>query len=314
MLLAFTFFLINGCADKSDPFSIDNCSNRIAIVASIPTQTELAGKPLTAYILEGVDTLDTYQLIDRESSIPFTGDVEKTYRLVVETDENSFQSDFIFKELMMRLAGNPLKVSLSPSLKLFITASENQTEEIFNIDLGGSGKILIQWPDGTEETVTLPDSRSKVFTKGNYQVRITGDLSGITSFNAFGYSAGISKINGLTQLSALQHFGVSGYFDSKLDFRVNESLTNLDLFEISPKTIVLPAQHQLNMFTYTRGDGPITSKEIDDLINNIYENTVDNNVQNGVLHFGESENVSTGTEEKVHTLVDSYGWEIEFNY
>jgi hypothetical protein len=314
ILLLFSVVSLVYCTEEPDRVLVNNSFHHIPIVASIPNETVLSGQPAKAYFIHGEDTLSAYNLSEGVTSVPFNWDEEKTYRLVIEKGDYSFQTDFIFKELKALLVGRPLNVSLSPSLKLFISASENTTEEIFVIDLGGTGEIIIQWPDGTEETVTLPDSRSKVFTEGNYQVKIKGDLNNITSFDVFGYNAGISKINGLSQLSELQRLGLSGYYDSQLDFRGNESISYLDLFEVSPKSITLPSQHNLNTLTYTRSDGPITTKEIDYLIDNIYENSLNYNVRNGVIHFGESEDLSPATQQKVNTLKEDYGWEIEFNY
>lgn len=266
-------------------------------------------------IYDGEMLLAEFMSRGAEDNFSFDGEPGKQYLLTVlkqdfETYTARFSPDGLNKG-----AQGVLKVRMKPVLELAVnTWGEN---DFYNIALDGKGVITIVWPDSNTEILAMPLSTGMELSGADGQeILIKGDISGITSFNAFGYNTAITEISGLKHLRNLTSFSPGRLILSEaLDLRHSRNLETLDVFEATlPDWLRFPKHHALSHITVTLSDRLITTPEIDDLINNVYDNSTRRDIRNGTIHLTNSDTPSPQAEQLVEMLEVEYGWRIELNY
>lgn len=207
-----------------------------------------------------------------------------------------------------------VNVALKPAMGLAITTFGD--DDLYVIELEGSGFVEVEWPDGTVESGMLPLSAGRELDTGTgRQILLKGDVQGITSFRAFGYNTAITDISGLKHMRQLATFlpGMLRSADA-LDFRHNKMLQTVDLFEARlPEWIKLPEQHVIESFTLTLGDRHITTEEIDMLVDNIYKNSVRRDIYGGTISLSGSDTPSANALDKIQILEERFQWNIDLN-
>lgn len=83
---------------------------------------------------------------------------------------------------------------------------------------------------------------------------------------------------------------------------------------VLPDWLRFPKHHALSHITITLSDRLITTAEIDDLINNVYDNSTRRDIRSGTIHLSNSDTPSQQAEQMINMLEMEYGWSIELNY
>ena len=154
----------------------------------------------SAYVMDGPDTLQRYNLAANINLVSFNEDTDLTYTLLVIKDAHArYQLNFNYSDLIASLAGQPLKIYLTPALTL-INHVDLVSSDLFETILDGTAgaNITVDWGDGTSTPYTF--GSSSLFLDHNYTttrnfVTITGNINMITSFYAFYGDGMIDRIN-----------------------------------------------------------------------------------------------------------------------
>jgi hypothetical protein len=191
---------------------------------------------------------------------------------------------------------------------------------------GSSGKITINWGDGTDSAFTFTDNElglEKIYAApGRYEITITGDLKNIQRFQS-SYGEGVfDSVNfkNLTGLESLRIGLTPG--PEVIDLSTNRKLREVMLTDINELTVIrLPKNHSISSASIA-GPNNLSSSTVDEVINSIYEAAVKRKIYNGYFNvmylFYENPEVakdlvgppSSTSVAKLRTLQDVYGWEI----
>lgn len=295
-------------------FNID-VVNPVEIAVFIMKNGGISFTKAKMIILQGETLISSHTILPKINIIGLKGDPAKTYTLtVIKNGYTTFTKTFTYHELKQELAGKPLKVMLEPELKL--TTAVLTDEDDYIIDLEGTGSITVVWPDGMQESHTLPASLGIRMPKGTgHVIQLSGDLETISRIRAFGYNTKISALSGmehLTGVKSLQPGWVD--LDVPLDLSANTKLELVDLFHVTlPEWLILPEEHYINSITLSLSDRLISSDEIDLLINNLYDNAVKRDIYDGMIALTGSDTPSANAVEKIRVLTDKYRWKIALN-
>jgi hypothetical protein len=295
-------------------FSVDVMSPLQISVLLIENETA-SFTTAQADIYDGENLIHTYSLGAKVNTIGFSEDREKTYSIVIhKRGYGQFKRYFTYNALVEELGGQPLKVTLEPTVELEIISIYGE-EEPFALTLTGSGKVKIKGSEWFSGTYTLPVEFTELYLPdGNYSIEITGDIQMITGLESFGYHTGIKTMVGFQHMTALQGFSPGMYFNDEIDFSHNAHIKFIDLWFLeSPDWLILPEDHSIKIFTLFLTENPASGEQLDRLLNNIHRNAVEKSIHNGSFSFADTEYPSSAAMDKLFELHDVYGWEINVN-
>jgi hypothetical protein len=283
-----------------------------------------------AYILNGTDTLQHFDLKARVNTLFFSGDRDANYTLVVTkagyaTDTREFNFN--------QLDNKPLQVYLqaenseTKTLRLWynpIVHPEEPPIVRFSMILGAEEQadITVNFGDGTIENYSIPAGSVveavHIFDTGNYVITVSGDVDKITSFEPYWESV-VERID-FSDLTNLKEILAGPYGNIELasvDLRYNQKLELLSLSGFRLDTLLLPSTHFINNINVS-GNPMLSTAEIDEIINNVYTNAVANNITGGYFNLTKSSGGMVGPPsadaiDKLRALRDTYGWTITPN-
>ncbi len=289
-----------------------------------------------AHILNGTDTIRSFDLKNKVNLISFQGDVDDTYSLVViKNGYARFTREFDIGDLYDELDNKPLKVYLEPALTMLAYSSRIRPEN-FSIRLSGSpgSEINVDWGDGSTDSYIMLDLHIDGSTElahtypavRNYFVSVTGAaVQNITHFYSYYGGGQMDNIN-LEHLPELVDLRIGLTRGPKVvDLTHNPKLEYVDCREVRGlEKIYLPISHNIRSIDIRGpiGGSQITTSTIDNIINNIWANALMKNLKIGVMALERSEGSNSGemigppseaSLVKLRELRDSYGWVIDPN-
>lgn len=277
----------------------------------------------TAYILQGADTLKQYTLAPRTNKIFFSGSSGTTYTLLIVKEAYvTHRQSFTVTDI----ARKTLRIGLQPALTITAKGISDTSLPPLTFYVGGeSGTLTVDWGDGSTETksLTLYETEFSHYyaAAGYYPVAISGDLDRVSSFYSFYGDGEFSDIrfDHLVNLNEIR-YGLTACpgvidlrFNRNLEFAMIPSLLNLE-------TLYLPQRHRIS-FLEIDGVNHLDTEDIDAIIDNIYANTVRENITGGLLSLAlvwyqeETDTSMVGPPSaaalaKLDLLRDNYGWQI----
>lgn len=292
-------------------------------------QTSL--REATAELRQGKRLIQTFSLGAGKNTIAFEGDPDAVYTLSVYAGEEAKVITFNFEQLKKDLGAKPLKITLEPALLLTIESSVdegNEYEDYFEFILEGTGgAVNVNWGDGYDDSATLPFNGSHEYTSGTYTAIITGDLDRVTNLYGFSYGSIIYAIKGLTNLTALRTYSPSwGAVPIKVDLSNCKNLKTIWVEKygapyepIDLRTdFKLPAEHFIKEFVFlvpsldpTREN--ITAEELEVLVDNIYNNTIQRDIYEGKFFVYPVDTPSPETQQKLDILQKEYNWDVRLD-
>jgi len=216
-----------------------NTINPLRLSVIIPQGNGSTLTGAQAWIVEGNDTVKSYNLGATINFVGFPGDPQVPRKLIVsKPGYNTFTQAFVYTELIASLDGNPWKINLVKSvftLTPYINPGPDNTP--FSITLRGEGSATIDWGDGTVEDHPLGDyAINHAYAAGtSATIHITGDLDKIT-FVGF-TDSDLTRVNvaGLRALETMYFASGAPHGPAEIDFTYNAQLRN----------VVLPSVHDL---------------------------------------------------------------------
>jgi hypothetical protein len=263
-----------------------------------------------AQIVKDGIVISSHFLTAKINSIPFEGDVDSVYSLVVIKDGYAtYRQEFTYSSL----TGRPWEIVLSPALKMHIRALYTE-DTPFEFFLDGTGTIHVSGAGPFSGTRSLPWYLDNFALDGLYDIEITGDIGNITNITSFGYNAGIEQLSGLQHTPELTVYSPGWYLNDVVDLTYNTKLETVDLgFVVLPEFVKLPKEHNINFLGLFQWNKPTTTAQIDYIVNNLYENATIRNIRNGSLFMNNNEALSDNTRLKAAALQSELGWRVEID-
>jgi len=284
-----------------------------------------------AFLLQGTDTIGSYNIGTSPKLIKFSGDPNAEYDLVVIKDAfGRYTKHFKFNDLLVELNHKPLVANLVPAFTMR-TFYKSHTpgfpvEYTFSFDIVTKvpSTFTINWGDGTEENVSSKAYSenvgadfnhvydSDVSGRFNYFISMTGSVDNIIEYFNDGNEFNITMdVSSLTELQVLNTY-VKG--PSILDLRRNEKLEKVLL---TTDSVYLPKKSQLREVALF----PEMLNSIDYVVNNVYANAVSKGIQNGRFEIANTAEgywsdypilatPSASAKVKLIVLRDIYHWSI----
>lgn len=244
-----------------------------------------------AFLLQGIDTIGSYNIGTSPKLIKFNGDPNAEYDLVVIKDAfGRYTKHFKFNDLLVELNHRPLVVNLVPAFTMrtfYRRHRPGPVEYAFNFDLNTKvpSTFTINWGDGTEENGSsvayFPDYISVTFNHiydsdvsghFDYFISITGPVDSIIEYYNGGNEFNLTMdVSALTELQIFNAYIGGPAF---MDFRRNEKLEKILL---TSDSVYLPKKNQIKEVILF----PEMGNSIDYVVNNVYVNAVSKGIQNG---------------------------------
>jgi hypothetical protein len=204
------------------------------------------------------------------------------------------------------------------------THPDNPLPEPIEIFLGGSGKISVNWGDGTIEKLTLGSIATGLKHQydrvKNYTIQITGSISTLSEFRCNYQHVNLRKVH-LSGLTGLKTFSVgSNYLGPEaINFSHNRQLADLSLMIPQLSDVILPTTNQINRLSLA-GPNRLSTAVVDRVISRVYD-SVKANPRAGVIElsadaFGDPEDhamigpPSSFSINKLKILKNNYGWTV----
>jgi hypothetical protein len=297
-----------------------NVIHPFKLIVSVPYQGGLKITNAKAFILQGADTVQKFNISPKVNILPFKEEPNQTCTLVIVKEGYArYSQDFIYDDLMTTLAGAPLKITLTEAFTFLAYAKPEDGP--FSVALGGpTGKSFsIDWGDGSVENYGLNSYLTiehNYPSNGNYPVSITGDINVIRFFYSYYGQGAIDEIN-LEHLTKLEDLTFGWTRSPKiLDLTHNPNITFLNLSYLSDvKTINLPVKNKIRTI-WVGGPSRLTAASLNDIISKVHKTATLANRHDGSFSFEKSwefpdEMVNTPSPAALtmlRDLRDNYGW------
>jgi hypothetical protein len=282
----------------------------------IPTVGKTTGE---AFILQGLDTLETFPLAAATNTLVFNGNLEETYTLVVIKDAYSrFVYESTLKRLVQQFKNKPLRAELEPALTFVAVPIQDQNYFGMQFDTFGGGHMFtVDFGDGTPPqqwesgiTVLVDHYYSQ---PGRYFVSITGDLS---TALLVGNSHGVGDIKRLSvdHLTNLYEFRME-YTPGPavIDFNNNKQLKEIRIYGTDVTDVDIPNDGMIYLFDFG-GNLSLLPESLNEIVDDLHTQVV-NNPRSGDFWFSTFENneepmVQPSAEaiEKLRILKNTYNW------
>lgn len=265
------------------------------------------------------------QLAPGMNTLAFEGDPAHTYTLLVEkAGYVTYTTDFVYNDIKGN-GNKPFKVILDrvPDENTFtISPPKAEGEFTFRLGLRGTGSLVIDWGDGTVETLNFAPDPSSPGADASYvtpsheyglsgsndqsPVSISGDLDKIFAFESISVYANEIDPRNLSNLQTIYLYGLP--INGLLDLSSNSKLQSLSLEATYAWEIRLPESHDINDVLLSDLDGVLSESVVDSVIDNIYRNAIANNITSGTMTILRPVELSAESAQKVQELVDDYDW------
>jgi hypothetical protein len=250
-------------------------------------------KPVAAeaFLLNGGDTISHYKLAPKVNSLRLPAKMHENARLVITRDGYA-GADYKIADLDLSREST-LKVVLAPAFT-FLAHVDQSASLTFDVALGGpdGSTVSVDWGDGAAESCQLTPYQVNLThdyaSAGNHRVTITGDLDKVTSFYSF-YGQGMMDAVNFDHLTALEEirFGLTRS-PKVIDLRQNKNLKFALLSGLTDmQSLLLPKDHMISDLALD-GANRLSTKAVDAVIKNIYDNAVKKNIMNGSLALAAS--------------------------
>jgi hypothetical protein len=199
----------------------------------------------------------------------------------------------------------------------------------FEMHIGGTGVISVDWGDGTIEQYSLQEEFSTQLEHqypriDDYTIRITGDIKQITRYSLAYQHVALDDIH-LRGLPRLRDFTMVLLSEgpSTLNFSNNRLIESLNIAGLSDLShVILPQVNKIRSIDIS-GEDMLSTQAVDKIINRVYHSVVAN-PRPGIFTLSESwaqeegssamvGPPSPGAKNKLRKLRDVYGWTITPN-
>ncbi len=286
------------------------------------------------YVIQNDDTIKSFTAKPEINTVALSNIGNEEFTLVlIKNGFAKYSETFTIESLLDTHENGLLNIHFQPALTFTALPQQDgfsDAEFNFQFSLGYQGEITIDWGNGHIETdipseVYSTDFARKYGDNKKYFVSITGDIDKITEFYSY-YGDGPIKEITLTNLPNLEDFrnGYNGPNMSPkvLDFTNNQKLTDINVSNsASLKQIKLKNNNSV-MFLLIEDCHNISTADLDEIINPVYNSVVASGRMNGVISISNlpdaeqptvgppSENVWT----KLSILENDYNWTINTVY
>ena len=260
------------------------------------------------------------------NTLPFQGDPSQPYTLVVEkAGYQTYIGDFLYNDIPGN-GNKPFRVVLDrmPNENTFTIRPPMSPGGSFTFDLGlhGSGTLVIDWADGTVETINFspePGSDASFVTASHVygggsvpplgeRIIMRGDLDNIFLFENKSVYADDIDLRNLSGLKDLTLYGLP--INGLLDLSENSLLESVVLEGTYAWEIRLPESHQINEVLIGDPGGTWSASVVDTFIDNIHKNAIAKNITSGTVTIQHLDALSTESSKKLQELVEDYDWEV----
>jgi hypothetical protein len=273
---------------------------------------DLAFTTANASIIHDGLIISTQDTPARVSPLYFDSNPSETYTLrILKEGFATYERVFVLQDLLDELDGSPLSIVLTPAFT-FQPAYEDFVFEI----MGAAGSFLIvNWGDGTSESITLPvvQLTHQYTGEGPFYAYVTGDLDQITETRFFYENGDINALS-LIHLPNLRVFN-SGLntMPATVDLSRNLLLEQFSVMSMEFSSVDISRNTHINLLYLFAPS--FTTAAIDKAIDDLYTNVTANGIYGGEFSApDESNNVvgppSAGSIDKLKALRDVYGWTI----
>lgn len=206
-------------------------------------------------------------------------------------------------------------------LPFFALTMRTRLVDFFEFSLIGTGLIDVYWGDGSVEQYDLASTASfmthNYAIAGIYIITVIGNVNQITDFYSFYGNGPISTIN-FSHATALRdvRLGLTAG-PSRVNLSNCPNLEVVNMPGISQlATLLLPTSHQIRFISIS-GPNALNTADLGAITDNIYANTVANNITNGYFTYLDDWSSITGppigppspaTTVKLTDLQNTYGW------
>jgi len=254
-----------------------------------------------------------YNLKPEMNFIEYNGDPNYEWELIVSKPGfSNFSTKFVFNE-----TEEPFKVvleSLTKANSFTLAPAGSLGAFEFNISFKGTGSILLNWGDGSTETLEFsPDDPITGISSGTIShdysviprvISISGDLDKIVSYTDSPYY--LAFIN-VTSLSELTELALESATLDILDLTKNSKLTSLTLTTTSIHDLRL----NNSILTTVSMDHFVSQDTPNKVVEEVYKNTVANNISDGTFTYSNGDVPLTDYAlQLLEELQNSYGWEL----
>jgi len=291
---------------------------------SLTVEVKDGGTPTSAaaIILNGNDTVYHTTLRAKMNHITLPVTLDENLRLVI-AKEGYAPVHFLLTGLVRTQGKKPLKVILDPAFTI-VAYIDHASSPMFDFYLGGpeGTSVTIDWGDGATEAIELSgdvEITHPYAANGNYPIIITGEIENINYFYSF-YGQGMIDAIDFRHLAALREirFGLTrspGTIDLShnidLEFVMLSGLENME-------ALYLPEHHRISQLLI-EGPNLLSTADVDSVINNVYNNTVQENIMNGTMGiqaiwYDDDEALlgppSAAAMTQLQSLKENYAWTI----
>lgn len=272
--------------------------------------------------------IQTLKLSAGTNGVELKGDDKKPYTITVYTSAFAKTETFLLKDIQKKIGKKAWALHLIPALIFNITSYDDGETYDFNFRMEGTGSVGIWWGDGGLTATSVPFEVGHNYAPaGNYTLIVTGNLNQITDFSGFSYSTIMTKITGLTNLTALKVYDPSwGAVPIKVDLSKCKQLERINIAKYGApfETInlatdfKLPSDHYIKTFIFDATSFDmnrefISQAELAAFVNNIHANAVARNITDGKFFVNPVESPNAATQAKLDILVNTYDWQVGFN-
>jgi hypothetical protein len=273
----------------------------------------LAFTTANASIIHDGEIISTQNVPARVSSLYFDDAASQTYTLrILKEGYATYEKVFVLENLLDELEGSPLSVVLTPAFT-FQPAYEDFN---FGINAEGAGSLLINWGDGTVQSVTLPvsDHFSHLYTgAGPFYAFVTGDLDHIVQTQFF-YGNGDINALSLIHLPELKVFRSGlNHMPATVDVSKNLKLEHFEVMSLQFSSLDISKNVHIN-FLYLFAPA-FSTAAIDKVVDDLYANVTTYEIYGGDFSAPQEEDMgiiigppSAGSMDKLRSLRDYYQW------
>ena len=300
----------------------------INVSIAIPVAGRMTLTDATAYLIDGADTIADYSLKAKVNRLT-VHDIADTVTLVVVKDgyrkysKTNLLTDLINEKI--------ITITMTPAFTLRLMSNWVVESQEFPTELdvhGENGIITVDWGDGTVNDYTLsndlrlshfyPRAETPAMSR-EYFVTVTGAIENIQEIANTGDNSIAVKTMYIKHLFNLKIFSMSFSPLNKIDFGSNTRLESVGIgFNDNLSSVILPESHAIRYFSFSALNN-LSSEDLSDLILNIYNNTNEKNIHNGLAQLWDDmspEGEMSGPPnaeamEKLRIMRDQFEWTVE---
>lgn len=294
-----------------------NLVNTLQVAVFINTGGELVLTTADAILDHGDEVVGNYSLEAKTNILPFAGDPQASYRLIVIKEGfKTYVKDFIYSELLASLNGAPLQVVLH-QFTILVNTGEGFTAD-FRMSVGAleGSTFHVDWGDGTSSDNAFEHTYTTV---DRFEITITGDVESIISIRLAYDQPKIEAIDVQALTNLNEFWAVLTPGPISIDLSQNTQLTSVAFAgDRILHHVLLPTA---NTISYMDIEGPIdlSTAEVDDIIQKVHDSAVLRNTRNGRFLLDKNWAIPTNemvgppssiSVEMLRDLKENYGWSI----